>query len=493
MYGQEKVNVDVQIASYISSQMNDHGYVVMGTDHKYLCLMDGVSVVFSPNHLNPWYLTKNEFRVAVNKAAGGIELSTFDLFVLYNLAPNNNMETHVKGLGFIKALDFFAKWAPNSRRRENLSDYKKLFESIAPKAAKKILTEMNGVYAKFAWNQSSCHQLPVPETSETKEPFKSMLSVFLNKKDDKNEFRREHLKNKVEGRLSLSVDGEQLEFPERRDRDFLSKTELNQRNRERREEVAKARAAKAIPFGFADMFKLIKDHRLEVSEALDKDSSLSKKGAKLMKKTKPKDTTAPPNKKPKQDDGKSGKRKQSEATINKKHLKRISEVSTITVGSLSKAVGGTDREPFQKHVLKCVDEIREIGNKARLDGYHFFTEFLLQHESKDFVSPIQVVENLKKFAEEFFKGTKFYEKRMESIKGIEFKIQKPVNDVIKSTENSKKRKREKEDAELKDMNDILLDIVRRVLFLPAFYVRASWIYQSLTDIRLRLISLAIRR
>ena len=477
VFGKEDVQIDVQIANYMASHTNENGFVVIGTDYKYLCLMDGASVLFSPDESNPWYLKMQDFRGAVNEAAGGIELLPLDFFVVYNLAPNDNMETHVKGVGIIKALALFAKWAAENHHRHGLSDYRSLIELVSQNeiVAWKIMAEMKTVYTKFAWNGVNSSYLSEPKTSEAT-PNQSMLSVFLNLKVDKNEFRREDLKNKVERILESSVNHQLLESStnEQRDQELLSGIELNRRKRGKREEIAETRSGKATPYDVANMYALIEKHNLRETNALQKEFTLSKEAVKNDKKIRYGKSRQPPKKKQKQD-------ADNEDLEERKRLKRVNEVSTIEVGSLSDMVGGEDREHFRKHLVRCVEHIRDIENKARIEGYHFFSAFLLKFETHEFDSFSQVVVNLKTFAKEFFEKEKHenekrYNSRMKSIDGIEVKYRKSSQTTKavgkENTKTSKKRMRENEDDEPKeDANEILRDILRRVLFFSDAYVR----------------------
>ena len=130
VYGKEKVEVDVQIANYIASKEGQEKFIVVGTDYDFMGLMNGQIRLLSPTRSNSWYLDVDKFRKVICDKFGAT-FKPLDIFVAYNLATNDNMKTHIKGVGFSKALIKLAQWIPVSRHdRNKIAHYSPFIKSL---------------------------------------------------------------------------------------------------------------------------------------------------------------------------------------------------------------------------------------------------------------------------------------------------------------------------------------------------------------------------
>ena len=80
-------------------------------------------------------------------------MSARDIFVIYNLAPNDNMKTHIKGVGFKTALNRFVNSGSADRNRSSLEQYCSFIDLLSddPEVTDKIVKEMVDIYQDFAW------------------------------------------------------------------------------------------------------------------------------------------------------------------------------------------------------------------------------------------------------------------------------------------------------------------------------------------------------
>ncbi len=110
-----------------------------------------------------------KFRSAIIEDAG-IELTPLDIFVLYNLSGNDNMATHIEGIGFKVATKKLVEWMPLPRPT-TIQDYRGLILAISnckgtarEVEADTILREMEGIYTDFAWVEANVEEkLKFPE------------------------------------------------------------------------------------------------------------------------------------------------------------------------------------------------------------------------------------------------------------------------------------------------------------------------------------------
>jgi hypothetical protein len=163
VYGLEDVEVDIQIAHYAANH-KDAEFAVCGTDYDFFGLMKGISRVFSPIQSSGWYLDVEKFRKVICDHFG-IDFEPLDIFIAYNLATNDNMKTHIKGVGFSKALTKLAQWIPAYPDRNTIADYSPFLNSLSgdPKECKSIVSEMTVIHRNFAWNGAEDSNLVVPE------------------------------------------------------------------------------------------------------------------------------------------------------------------------------------------------------------------------------------------------------------------------------------------------------------------------------------------
>ena len=160
----------------------DEQIAIVGTDYDFFALLETDCRVLSPVSSDSWYLDKKDFRQAIRDRVKKIPLTSLDIFVIYNLAPNDNMKTHIKGIGFASALNRFVKWSeanPIDTPRTSLEDYLGFLSTLTDnqKTADDIYGEMARVYITFGWNGVDESTLN-PGTSESTGD--SNASMYVN-------------------------------------------------------------------------------------------------------------------------------------------------------------------------------------------------------------------------------------------------------------------------------------------------------------------------
>ena len=153
----QDTEVDIQIAHYVAL-CKDGPVSIVGTDYDFFGLVKTECRIFSPVTSDSWFLDTKEFRRVVSERAD-TTLSPLDIFVIYNLAPNDNMNTRIKGLGFVSALKRFAEWLSKSRLTglyHRLGEYRNFLVSLTDDQGKveSILEEMKAIHTAFGWSNA---------------------------------------------------------------------------------------------------------------------------------------------------------------------------------------------------------------------------------------------------------------------------------------------------------------------------------------------------
>ncbi len=165
VYGLNDVKTVAQIANFVGKYPGK--YLVASTDRGFFGLVKGVERVFSPVLADSWFLDVSTFRQIVSAHARAdlslppnFSLSPLDLFVVYNLAPNESMQARIADIDFSTAVSKLAKWLVAggklaASRPNHIRDYRGLLSSLSSDAnlVDSVEDEMSELFSEHAWDR----------------------------------------------------------------------------------------------------------------------------------------------------------------------------------------------------------------------------------------------------------------------------------------------------------------------------------------------------